>query len=225
MQLLHQQSEEVLFSCFVTTLNTAFWKLPHIGRWRIWEWKWNFNIPTPLRCTCRFFHVSSDDNISFDPITPCSMGTSQSHYKPVRCQLSFSTSDDEEILTVDITSTSSTTPPQHPMGFAQQPHFKCILTLYDDLGEEKQEEEDFQTVSLDNSPWVIEEIPDRHLCIHKHSLSHQLCPYWCPYMEYTPILYHDTLNLSDISEFEDLITTSSNEDILGLDDKIGYWNI
>ena len=34
--------------------------------------------------------------------------------------------------------------------------------------------------------------------------------------------YHDTLDLSDISEFEDLMTTSSDEDIPALDDKIGY---
>ena len=31
---------------------------------------------------------------------------------------------------------------------------------------------------------------------------------------------HDTLDLSDISEFEDLMTTSSDDDIPGLDDEI-----
>ena len=100
------------------------------------------------------------------------------------------------------------------MGFAQQPYSKCILTIYDDLGEGKGEEEDFQTVSLDEQ--------DRHLCIHKHSLPHPLCPYPCMYMDYTPTLYHNTLDLSDISEFKDLMTTSSNEDIPALDDEIGY---
>ena len=108
------------------------------------------------------------------------------------------------------------------MGSAQQPHSKCILTIYGDLGEDKEEEEDFQTVSLDNSHWTTEEIPDRHLCIHKHSLPHPLCPYPCPYMGYTPTSSHDTLDLSDISKFEDLMTTSSDEDIPGLDDEIGY---
>ena len=62
----------------------------------------------------------------------------------------------------------------------------------------------------------------RDLCIHEHSLAHSLCPYPCPYMDYTSALYHDTLDLSDISEFEDLRTTSSNEDIPALDDEIGY---
>ena len=41
-------------------------------------------------------------------------------------------------------------------------------------------------------------------------------------MGYTSTLYHDTLDLSAISEFEDLMTTSSDEDIPGLDDQIGY---
>ena len=41
-------------------------------------------------------------------------------------------------------------------------------------------------------------------------------------MDYTPALYHDTLDLSDISEFEDLMTTSSDKAIPALDDEIGY---
>ena len=34
----------------------------------------------------------------------------------------------------------------------------------------------------------------------------------------------DTLDLSDISKFEDLMTTSSNEGIPALDE-VGYWNL
>ena len=41
-------------------------------------------------------------------------------------------------------------------------------------------------------------------------------------MDYTSTPYHDTLDLSDISKFVDLMTTSSDEDIHGLDDEIGY---
>ena len=41
------------------------------------------NLPTPLQHTPRICHVSSDDNISFDLVTPCSMGTSKSHHKLV----------------------------------------------------------------------------------------------------------------------------------------------
>ena len=107
------------------------------------------------------------------------------------------------------------------MGFAQQPHSKCILTIHNDLGEDKEEEEDFQTVSLDDDHWMTEEIQDRHLCIHQHSLPHLLCPYPCLDMDYSPISYHNTLELSDISEFEDLLTTSSSEDIPALGNEIG----
>ena len=37
-----------------------------------------------------------------------------------------------------------------------------------------------------------------------------------PYMDHTSSSYYDTLDLSDISEFEDLMTTSSDEDIPAL---------
>ena len=89
----------------------------------------------------------------------------------------------------------------------QQPDSKCIYTICDDLEEDKEEEEDFQTMTPDDAHWTIEEIPDRHLCIHEHSVPHLLCPFPCPYVDYTSTLYHDTLDLSDISEFEDLMTT------------------
>ena len=59
------------------------------------------------------------------------------------------------------------------MDVAQQPHSKCILTIYGDLGEDKEEEEDVQIVSLDKH-WMTEEIPVRHLCIQEHSLPHSL---------------------------------------------------
>ena len=41
------------------------------------------------------------------------------------------------------------------------------------------------------------------------------------YLDYTSSSYYNTLDLSDISKFENLMTMSSNEDISALDD-IGY---
>ena len=41
-------------------------------------------------------------------------------------------------------------------------------------------------------------------------------------MDYTSSSYHNTLDLSDISESEDLMTTSSDEEVPALDDEIGY---
>ena len=100
------------------------------------------------------------------------------------------------------------------MDFLQPPDTKCTLTKCDDLDEE---EEDFQTVSLEDDHWTMEEILDRHLCIHEHSGPHELCPYPCPYLDYTSSSYYNTLDLGNISEFEDLMTTSSDEDIPALD--------
>ena len=57
------------------------------------------------------------------------------------------------------------------MGFAQQALSKSLYTICDDL-EEDEDKEDFQTVELDNDHWTTDEIPDRHLCINKHSLPH-----------------------------------------------------
>ena len=109
--------------------------------------------------------------------------------------------------------------PQNLLGFAQLTCYKPTYTMCDDLEEDK---EDFQTVPLDDDYWTTEEIPDRHLCIHKHSVPHSLCPYPCPYMDYTSTSYHNPLDLSDIFEFEDLMTTSSDEDIPGIDNEVGY---
>ena len=83
MHLLCQHSEEVLFGHFMTTLNAAFESILTLEDKGYESGRENFNIPTPLRCTPRIHHVSSDDNISFDPITPHSTSTSQSHHKPV----------------------------------------------------------------------------------------------------------------------------------------------
>ena len=78
--------------------------------------------------------------------------------------------------------------------------------------EEVDMEEDFQTILLEDECWNLEKIPDRPLCIHELSLPHGLCPYPCPYANYQTS-YYNTLDLSDISKFEDIMTTSSDEDI------------
>ena len=87
---------------------------------------------------------------------------------------------------------------QNPMDFLQQSHTKYMLDVCGDLDEE---EEDFQTVSLEDDHWTMEEILDRHLCIQEYSVLHELCPYPCQYFDYTSSSNYDTLDLSDISEF------------------------
>ena len=115
--------------------------------------------------------------------------------------------------TDEIPSPDSIPQEQYHIDASQQPSSKYTLNAYAHLEEEAEEEEDIQTVSLDEEHWDMEVIPDRHLCIHEHSLPHGLCPYPCPYLDYHTSSDYNTLDLSDISKFEDLMTTSSDEDI------------
>ena len=73
-------------------------------------------------------------------------------------------------------------------------------------------------VPLDDEHWTTEEVPDRTLCIHEYALPHGPCPYPCPYANYLLPSYADTMDLSDISDFEDIMITSSDEDIPALED-------
>ena len=97
----------------------------------------------------------------------------------------------------------------------------CHLTS----AEEDDEEEYFQTAPLDDDAWMEEPVLDRDLCIHEHS-QHDLCPY--PYLynldqlHFTPeyVKTPKYMDLSDILNFPDVITTASNEDIPNLEDAL-----
>ena len=150
---------------------------------------------------------------------PHSTGTRKSHCKLVSRCLTFSSFEEDEI---QIQSPNSTLPVQYHTDAFQQPPSKCTLNMYITLeAEEEEVEEDFKTVPLNDEHWDMEEIPDRPLCIHEHSLPHRLCPYPCPYLDYQTSSYYNTLDLSNIFMFKDLISTSSDEDIPALND-IGY---
>ena len=73
-------------------------------------------------------------------------------------------------------------------------------------------------VPLDDEHWTSEETPERTLCIHEHGLPHGLCPYPCPYANYRMPFYMDSLDLSDISDYEDYMVTSSDEEIPGMEE-------
>ena len=83
---------------------------------------------------------------------------------------------------------------------------------------EEDEEEDFHKVPLDDEHWTTEEVPDRTLCIHEHALPHGLFPYPYPYVNYLLTSYTDTMDLSDIYDFEDILIMSSDEDIPAFED-------
>ena len=75
--LLCNQPEEVLFNCFMTMLNDASERELALADEGYESGSETSNLPTPLRRTFRIHHVSSDENISFDPSTPHTTATSQ----------------------------------------------------------------------------------------------------------------------------------------------------
>ena len=86
--LLHQQSDKIIFSHFVTTLNAAFENKLALEDEGYESDSENFNIPTLLRRTSKIHYISSVENVSFDPdpVTPHSSSSIESHCRPVhRC--------------------------------------------------------------------------------------------------------------------------------------------
>ena len=156
-------------------------------------------MPTPLRKTPKIHHVSCVENTSFDPDSVTPHSTGQSHLRLVCRQLTYSSPDD-----------SDTSEEETPTAL------RATLDAQEHL--EEDEEEDFQMVPLDDKHWTTEEVLDRTLCIHEHALPPRLCPYPCPYAKYLLPSYADTMDLSDISDFEDIMIMSSDEDIPALED-------
>ena len=196
---LCQQSDKILFSCFVTTLNAAFeWKLA-LEDEGFESGSENFNMPTPLRKMPKIHHVSSVKNTSFDPNVVTPYSTVQSHLRLVCRWLTYSSSDDGD-----------TSEEETPTAPRRTPDAQVHL--------EEDDKEDFQMGSLDDYHWTTEEVPDRTLCIHEHALLHRLYMYPCPYANYLLPSYVDTMDFSDISGFEDNMIMSSNKDTPALED-------
>ena len=109
----------------------------------------------------KIHHVSSIENVSFnpDPVMPCS--AVQSHLRPVCRWLTYSSSDDSD--------TSEDAPPA-----------PRITPTNAQVYLEEDEEEDFQTVPLDDKHWTTEECLTEHYaymnmpycmdCAHIHAL-------------------------------------------------------
>ena len=76
----------------------------------------------------------------------------------------------------------------------------------------------FQTVPLDDEHWTLEIVPERTFCIHKNGLPNKLCQHPCPYGSNDTVSYMDSLDLSDISDYEDYMVTSSDEELPGMEE-------
>ena len=72
------------------------------------------------------------------------------------------------------------------------------------------EEQDIQTVNIDDKHWTMELAPDRTLCVHKNGLPNNVCSYPCPYGHNGTTLYIDSLDLSDISDLGDHFLTTND---------------
>ena len=160
------------------------------------------NLPTFLRKMPRIHHVSSIEHALFDPNPVTPQTRLWTLPRPVCSWLSFSSSDDDN-------TPGDTSPTPRATPASTQEYL-----------ENKEEEEDFQMVTLNDDHWTTEEIPDRTLCIHEHALPHGLCPYPCPYVYYQTPSSIDSLDFSDISNFRDIMITSSNKDILALENML-----
>ena len=132
--LLCQQSDEVLFIHFVTTLNATFESKLALEDEGYDSGSENFNIPTPIRRTSKIHHISSEEHASFDPDTvmPCSRGIIESPCRPVHRCLTFSSSkeDDDDAPMGETPSQHSTPPVQHHTDTFQHLPSKGTLHMY-----------------------------------------------------------------------------------------------
>ena len=178
--MLCQQSEDDLFGCFVIALNGAFTQQLSLADEGYESGSDTVDLPTPLWKTPHIHHVSSIEHASLNPVhtTPCNTTTMtpcsspQTPTRPV-CQCLSCSSDSHQ----DPESTP----------------------VYLDSSDE--EEEDFQTVPLDDEHWTSEQVPERTFCIHENGLPHNLCQYPCPYGSNDTVSYMDSLDLSDILDY------------------------
>ena len=205
---LQQLSEEVLFGHFVLALNAAFTQQLSLAD-KGYKSGSNNDLPMPLQKTPHIHHVPSMEHASFDPahtMPHCSADTP--HYdtqptspRPVCHCLTFLSDSSESDQDPD----SSSYCDQDPDSSADS---------------SSDEEEDFQTVPINDEHWTTEIAPDRTFCIHENGLPNNVCQYPCPYgNNNNSISYMDSLDLSNISDYEYyMMTTSNNEELPGLEE-------
>ena len=152
--------EEVLFGCFVTTLNDAFEQAltsEDIGYESRSE---SMNVSTPLHQEPCPYHIYMQENLSFRSSTPRAC-QSPSYSHTIHHSLTY-----EEDNTMENHSSEDDILACHLPSIAEE--------------EDDEMEEHIPTVSLDDNFWLEVPVPERHLCIHENA-QHDLCPYPCPY--------------------------------------------
>ena len=213
---LHQISEDVLFGHFVIALNAAFTQQLSLADEGYESGSDTIDLPTPLRKTPCICHVSSMEHGSFNPAhtTPCSTVTITHHSspqtptRPVCHHLSFTSDSDQDPDNTPAHSNSSDDD--------QDPDSMPVYSGSPD------EEEDFPTVSLEDEHWTSEIVPDRTFCLHENRLPNNVCQHPCPYGSNDTTSYMDSLDLSDILDYEDYMMTTSDDDELPGMEEVPY---
>ena len=209
---LCQLPEDVLFGCFVIVLNAAFTQQLSFADEGYESGSDTMDLPTPLRKTPHILHVSSLDHASFNPVhtTPCRAVTStpsrlsQLPTRPVHQYLSFNSNSDQE---PDNTS-------MHTNSLDDDQNLDSTPELSD-------KEEDFHTVPIDNEHWTMDIVPERTFCMHENGLPNNVCQHPCLYGNSDTVSYMDSLDLSDVLDYEDyMLTTSDDEELSGLEEVI-----
>ena len=156
-----------------------------------------FNIPTPLSRALRVYHISTMEELSFNPANFGLLTTTPEHheeYSPqgYRCsnltchQLVFTSSDD-----VSPVRAVPSSPEHHNLChyYTPTPNKEQFFTVFNNVAWDDNttsSKENFPTAPLYDLVWSEDSIPERHLCIHKtpHEPYSQ-CSFPCPYRNTT----------------------------------------
>ena len=194
----------------MTTQNDAFeWELAldDTGYKSVSE---SLSVPTPLCQEPHLFHVLTQENLSFRPVTLTACPSPGSLNTVYHC---LTYQEDEE-------SSLSPRMEDHSPDDDILAHHLPSITKED----EDDTEVHFPTVSLDNDIWVDNPVPERHLCTHENS-QHDLCPYPCPYsLNLLHLTQEDAqhyIDINDIFKFSDVIVSASDDDVPSLEDILG----
>ena len=207
-QQMQTLPDEALFGQFVTTLNNTF-ETEFAQEDKGYEsGSESLNIPTPLSRALRVYHVSTMEDLSFNPANFRQSPTSPEHlgeHSPwgyrhcsfSHCQSVFTSSEDESPVRPQNSSTDANSPAHRGADLSapenHNQHHYCTSTqnmekFFTDVNgvawdyEITFSEENFPTAPLDDEVWSEDPILDRQLCIHEtpHKPNHQ-CSYPCPY--------------------------------------------
>ena len=162
----------------------------------------SLSIPTPLRKALQTYHISTSENMSFNPTTP--LTTAEQHlehslrrfgsHSPVH-HLVLTSSDDETPARTSDPHFQHCSPLQ---GRAEPLHHSSTTWIATTHPHQVQmtpsrdataEEEDFPTAPIDDDIWLEDPVPERYLCIHEQSQPHYQCSYPCPY-SLRPATFH-----------------------------------